>query len=148
MKKIYIFIFLLIVCTNSVVAQKQTRKKTQFQKNTISTAKAADNKNDSSIKDEKAAANIDSSVKILYKPRADYPQPFDGGTVCIQGVVTLRVQFLETGEIGEIKVISGLPYGATENAIEAAKRMKFEPAMKDGKAVTVTKSVQFSFTIY
>lgn len=94
------------------------------------------------------SANIDSPVKILYKPRAAYPQPFDGGTVCMQGTVTLRVQFLETGKIGEIKVISGLPYGANENAIEAAKKIKFEPAIKNGKPITTVKIVLFTFTIY
>ncbi|HQU83948.1 MAG TPA: TonB family protein [Pyrinomonadaceae bacterium] len=97
---------------------------------------------------QKAEQINDSPVKILYKPRAPYPQSFDGGTVCIQGTVTLKVQFLDTGKIGEIKVISGLPYGANENAIEAAKKMGFEPAIKDGKTVTSVKVVQFPITIY
>lgn len=87
-------------------------------------------------------------LKILYKPRPTYPQ-FDGkGSVCIQGTVTLRVQFLATGEIGEITAVSKLPYGATENAVEAARNMKFTPLMKDGIPTTVTRSVQFVFTIY
>jgi protein TonB len=63
-------------------------------------------------------------------------------------MVVLRVQFLENGEIGKITVVKGLPYGLTENAIDAAKRMKFEPAKKDGRAVTVLRPVEFSFSIY
>lgn len=89
----------------------------------------------------------DAPLKILYKPRAAYPQP-ENGTVCFQGTVALRVQFLATGEIGEIKIVNGLPFGANENAIDAAKRIKFEPAIKDGKPVTVFRVVQFSYKIY
>ena len=87
----------------------------------------------------------DTPVKILYKPRAAYPNK---GSVCIQGTVTLRVEFLESGKIGEISVVSGLPQGATETSIEAAKGIKFEPATKDGKVITLTRSVQFNFSIY
>ena len=86
-------------------------------------------------------------LKILEKPKPRYPTS-DTGTVCMQGTVLLRVQFLASGEIGEIKAVTNLPYGATENAIEAAKKIKFEPAVKNGKRINVTKIVGFSFTIY
>lgn len=62
--------------------------------------------------------------------------------------VVLRVVFSANGEIGAISVISGLPEGLTEEAIAAAKKIKFEPAMKRGKAVTVTRKVEYTFTIY
>lgn len=89
---------------------------------------------------------FDVPLKILYKPKASYPEAFRGS--CIQGVVRLRVQFLENGKIGNIYPIGGLPYGATESAIEAAKLIKFQPAMKKGKPVTVNKVIEYSFTIY
>ena len=88
---------------------------------------------------------VDTEVKILEKPRAAYPK---NGTVCFQGIVRLKVAFLSTGEIGTITPVTQLPHGATENAIAAAKRIKFLPAMKDGKPVTKTFTVDFSFTIY
>jgi TonB family protein len=62
--------------------------------------------------------------------------------------VVLRVTFLDSGEIGRISVISGLGNGLTEQAVEAAKKIKFEPATKDGKSVSVTKPVEYLFTIY
>jgi hypothetical protein len=93
-------------------------------------------------------AKPDTPLKILFKPKAAYPQPQDGGTVCMQGSVTLKVEFLATGEIGKIVAITKLPYGATENAIEAAKKIRFVPKMKDGKPITTVSTVQFSFGIY
>lgn len=92
-------------------------------------------------------SKYDVPLKILYKPKAAYPVP-KSGTLCMTGVVRLRVRFLENGKIGNIYPVGSLPYGATENAIEAAKLIKFQPAMKDGKAVTITKVIEYSFTWY
>jgi len=86
-------------------------------------------------------------VKILYKPQAAYPNQ-NKGTVCIQGTVRIRVEFLESGEIRQIVVVSGLPYGASENAVEAAKKIKFIPAKKNGQTVTTVRVISFSFAIY
>ncbi|MEK7725461.1 MAG: energy transducer TonB [Acidobacteriota bacterium] len=91
--------------------------------------------------------NYGTPVKIIHKPRANY-QSQEKGTICAQGTVTLRVQFLDTGEIGKIAVVIGLPDGFNECAIEAAKKINFKPAMKDGKSVTVFKMVQYNFTFY
>ena len=91
--------------------------------------------------------NSDTRVKILDKPRAAYPKQ-DGGTVCITGNVRLKVTFLSTGEIGAITPVTRLPDGLTENAIAAAEKIKFVPAMKDGKPVTSVATVDYSFTIY
>ena len=91
--------------------------------------------------------NYDTPVKIISKPRANYPKQ-DKGTICVQGTVILRVEFLDTGEIGEIKVVSGFPDGFNDCAIEAAKKINFRPATKDGKPVTVIKMVQYSFSLY
>jgi hypothetical protein len=44
--------------------------------------------------------------------------------------------------------VSGLPYGLTEQAIAAARQMKFEPALKNGVPVTSIKTVEFTFTLY
>jgi TonB family protein len=65
-----------------------------------------------------------------------------------QGLVTLRVMFLASGELGAISVVSGLAYGLTEQAITAAKAIKFEPAKKNGQPITTIKTVVFSFVIY
>lgn len=112
----------------------------------FSTFIAAQN-NENRSSDQKTERKYDTPVKILYKPRPVYPSQ-DKGSVCIQGTVRLRIEFLESGEIGKITVVSGLPLGATENSIEAAKKIKFEPARKDGKAVTSFRQIEFTFSLY
>lgn len=85
-------------------------------------------------------------VRLLSKPRANYTQPARINEV--EGAVRLRVTFLASGEIGDIIPISGLAYGLTEQAIAAARQIKFEPETRDGIAVSVTKVLEYSFYIY
>jgi TonB family protein len=66
----------------------------------------------------------------------------------VQGTVALRVVFTASGQIGSVSPVKGLSDGLTEQAIAAAKEIKFEPAKKNGVPQTVTKQVQYSFTIY
>ena len=66
----------------------------------------------------------------------------------VEGVVRLRVTFLASGEIGEITVVSGLPNGLTEEAVKAARSIRFEPAKKNGVPYSVTKTVEYTFTLY
>lgn len=78
--------------------------------------------------------------RIIAKPRAQYTD--EARQKNIQGKVILKVTFLANGQIGSISTIKGLPNGLTEKAIAAARSIKFET----GK--TVTRSVEYTFTIY
>jgi len=89
---------------------------------------------------------VTTAMRITSKPRASYTDAARQNNV--QGTVTLRVTFLASGQIGSISPVSGLPYGLTEQAIAAARGIRFEPQMVNGQPQSVTKSVQYSFTIY
>ena len=89
---------------------------------------------------------VTTAMRIVSKPRANYTDAARQNQV--QGTVTLRVTFLASGQIGSISPVSGLPYGLTEQAIAAARQIRFEPQMVNGSPVAVTKQVQYSFTIY
>ncbi len=87
-----------------------------------------------------------TTVKFLSKPQPKYTDAARQNNV--QGQVTLRITFLANGQIGSISPVSGLSYGLTEQAIAAARQIRFEPAMRNGQPYSVTKSVQYTFTIY
>lgn len=87
-----------------------------------------------------------TSVKVLTKPRPTYTEA--ARFYQISGNVIARITFLSSGEIGSISIVQGLPFGLTNAAIAAAKAIQFEPATQDGKPVTVTKQVEYTFTIY
>ncbi len=85
-------------------------------------------------------------LSITSKPRPNYTDAARQNNV--QGTVTLRVTFNANGTIGAVTPVSQLPYGLTEQAISAAKRMTFQPAIRNGQPYAVTKQVAFTFTIY
>jgi TonB family protein len=89
---------------------------------------------------------VTQKVKILSKPRASYTDAARQNNV--QGSVTLRITFLASGQIGGISPVSGLPYGLTEQAIAAARSIRFEPAKRNGVPYTTSVTIQYGFTIY
>jgi len=89
---------------------------------------------------------VTQAMKINSKPRPGYTDA--ARTNNIQGTVILRVTFLGSGSIGSISAVKGLPNGLTEQAIAAARRISFEPQKRDGIGVTVTKQIEYSFSIY
>lgn len=89
---------------------------------------------------------VTSPFKILSKPRPGYTDAARQNN--IQGTVILRVTFMANGSIGSISAIKGLPNGLTEQAIAAARRINFEPQKSNGIGQTVTKQVEYTFSIY
>jgi protein TonB len=60
------------------------------------------------------------------------------------GTVILRVVLAKTGRVENITVIRGLPNGVTEKCIEAAKQIKFKPAMKEGQPVSMWMQLEYA----
>ena len=65
----------------------------------------------------------------------------------VSGQVDLTVVLCRSGEVTDIQVVKGLPYGLSESAINAAKRIKFEPAQKDGEQVSQKMQLQYGFNL-
>jgi len=93
-----------------------------------------------------ARARVTTNLQITSKPRPGYTD--SARQANIQGTVTLRVTFLGNGQIGSISPVKGLPNGLTEQAIAAARRISFEPKKVDGQGVSVTKVIEYTFSIY
>jgi TonB family protein len=63
------------------------------------------------------------------------------------GTVIMRCIFSSTGKVTDIRVISGLPDGLTEKAVEAARQIKFKPATKNGKPVSMYMQLEYNFNL-
>jgi hypothetical protein len=81
---------------------------------------------------------------ILERPTPELPDKY--GTLDVSGVVKLRIEFLPDGAIGEIVPVSKVDPVITQKAIEAAKRIKFSPEIKDGVPITVEKMVEYEYS--
>ena len=85
-------------------------------------------------------------LRIIAKPKAAYTD--DARANNVQGDVRLKVTLLANGQVGSITVVKGLPDGLTEQAIAAARQLRFQPAKIDGVPVPKTITIDYSFTIY
>lgn len=94
---------------------------------------------------DKPEGNI-TPLKITAKPRAAYTdRARDAG---VQGIIRLLVGFAADGKVKHIIAIKPLGYGLDEQAVRAARAIKFEPPVKDGKPISTVKVIEYSFAIY
>lgn len=90
--------------------------------------------------------SADKRIVILYKEKARYTEIARINRV--QGTVVLGVVFTDEGKVTNIRVIRGLADGLSRRAIEAAQKIRFEPAMRDGKPMTVAGNLEFTFNLF
>jgi len=89
------------------------------------------------------AGQPDERVRLLEKPEPSYTEEARANKIA--GTVILRVVFTSKGTVENINVLRSLPNGLTERAIEAAKKIKFVPATKDGHAVSMWMQLEYNF---
>jgi TonB family protein len=92
------------------------------------------------------AREVTERARVLSKPEPGYTEAARVGG--IEGTVVLRVIFAADGKVKHILVIKGLPKGLTEEAIKVARKIKFIPATKDGRLVSVFMQLEYSFNLY
>lgn len=64
------------------------------------------------------------------------------------GIVLLKAILTATGKVLVLEVVNGLKDGLTERSIEAAKSLRFLPAKKDGKTISLQMSLEYHFNLY
>jgi TonB family protein len=90
--------------------------------------------------------DVNSKARVLSKPEPQYTEEARKNQVT--GTVVLRAVFTSGGQVTNIRAVSGLPYGLTERAIAAARNIKFVPATKDGRAVSMYIQLEYNFNLY
>ncbi len=121
----------------------------------VVSAEKSDGKNDDSKEREagKSKSNTAAGAKTdSHRPLLVAFTPLPSLTetarkLGIAGKVRLKITFASNGRISDIYVESGLKYGLTEQAIEAAKKLIFVPAKKDNAFISVTKNLEYRFNL-
>ena len=92
-----------------------------------------------------SAQDVDKPMKVIKKPQPN-ARGCQPGT---SGRASVRVTFDKSGKVTEAEMIS--PSGCApfdKSAILAARQIKFEPAKKNGTAVTTVRPVEYTYAIY
>jgi TonB family protein len=66
----------------------------------------------------------------------------------VQGVVGLNVVVGSGGTVEQVRIVKPMGMGLDENAIEAVKTWRFQPATKDGVHVPVRAYIEVDFHLY
>jgi TonB family protein len=88
----------------------------------------------------------DRPLKIKSKPRPKYTEAARRNNV--SGTVRLVVTFSASGKVTKVKPLTSLPDGLTEEAVNAAKNIEFEPSKRNGNPISTVKPVEYKFSIY
>ncbi|HEV2800140.1 MAG TPA: energy transducer TonB [Pyrinomonadaceae bacterium] len=91
-------------------------------------------------------AEVTQKAVIRSKPKPDYTE--SARKFGVYGTVRLRIVLSASGEVTNITPVSRLPHGLTVQAIEAARKIKFNPAMKDGHIVSQYATIEYNFNFY
>jgi TonB family protein len=92
------------------------------------------------------ANEVTQKYQILSKPEAQFTEEARKNNT--QGTVRLRALLASSGRISDIRPLNQLPYGLTEKAIEAARKMEYKPAMKNGHPVSIYVVLEYGFNLY
>jgi TonB family protein len=92
------------------------------------------------------SSEVNSRARVLSKPEPSYTESARKNQ--ITGTVVLRAVFSSSGSVTNISTIRGLPDGLTERAITAAKQIRFVPAQKDGRPVSMWMQLEYNFNLY
>lgn len=89
---------------------------------------------------------VDTKARLISKPEPSYT---DAAKMHgIVGTVVLKAIFAASGKVTNIRVVQGVPEGLTERAIQAARKIKFIPASKEGKFVSMWMQLEYNFNLY
>jgi len=102
--------------------------------------------NDETIKKLFVGREVDRKARLAMKPEPAYTE--SARQHAVVGTVVLKVIFSWDGHVTNIRTVSGLPYGLTERAVDAARKIKFIPAIKDGKYVSMWMQLEYNFNLY
>jgi len=90
--------------------------------------------------------DVDTKARLISKPEPSYTDAARNHQ--ITGTVILKALFASSGKVTNIRVAQGLPDGLTERAIKAARKIKFIPATKEGKYVSMWMQLEYNFNLY
>lgn len=91
-------------------------------------------------------SEVTQKARIISKPQPDYTEQARINNTT--GTVRLSAVLTSSGQVTGIRPLTQLPYGLTDKAIAACRRIQFTPAMKDGRPVSQYITIDYSFNIY
>lgn len=97
------------------------------------------------IKQPAPPPRYEKTVKITYKPRPGYTE--EARQNQSSGIVRVVVEFRSDGKIGFVFPLSTSSLDLIQPSLRAAREIRFEPAVKNGKPVTAINLVEYGYSM-
>lgn len=88
---------------------------------------------------------VTTKVQLISKPEPSYSE--EAREANVSGTVILKAVFASDGMVKHIIILQALPNGLTEEAVRAARRIRFVPATIDGKPVSQWMQLEYNFRL-
>ena len=92
----------------------------------------------------KIGGGVSAPVPV-FRPEPEYSE--EARNAKWQGAVLLQLVVDENGVPQDIKVVRSLGLGLDQKAIEAVRKWRFKPGLKDGKPVPVSANIEVNFRL-
>ncbi|HEY5404227.1 MAG TPA: TonB family protein [Pyrinomonadaceae bacterium] len=89
---------------------------------------------------------VTTKARLISKPEPTYTEA--ARQYQVEGTVVLKAVFSSSGKVTNIRIYRTLPSGLTEQAVKAARRIQFTPAVVDGKNVSMWIQLEYNFNLY
>jgi len=123
-----------------------TNAETSVWRDQLKTLKAYASFNENTEPKTYRGVEVTTKARVLAKPEPTYTEA--ARNAGITGTVLLSAVFTADGKVEDILVLHGLPLGLTAQSIAVAKRIKFVPAIKEGKPVSMYMHLEYNFYLY
>jgi TonB family protein len=90
-------------------------------------------------------SEVDKRARLTYKPEPGFTE--EARRANVRGRVRLLAVLVPDGSVKHVVPLESLDYGMTERSINAARQIRFEPAMKDGRLVSQVIILEYNFNI-
>lgn len=94
------------------------------------------------IRDCENGKNV--KLRILKRPNAEYTT--EALESKLNGTVRVRVTFSASNQVTNVQPITTLPFGLTEQAITTARQIEFEPEIKCGVPISISRLIEYKFS--
>ena len=81
-------------------------------------------------------ASLKEQLQVSYTPEAVQNN--------VEGKIVLRLMICSNGRVSDITIDEPLPFGMTERAVEALKKVRFQPALLGTQPVSVLAKQTFA----
>ena len=89
---------------------------------------------------------VSTRPRVISKPEPQYTEQARRDQ--ITGTVVLRVVFSSSGDVTNINTVQKLGGGLTEKAIAAARQIRFVPATRNGRPVSMYMQLEYNFNLF